>query len=168
MSTTTSTNFLSFSFLSKLTILLIITLKTRSECHVKITYSGACILVSSCDNETKIKYLEPLAMALVSQEDCTYENLKFSFKDQPCTIKLEKLDKKEIETSQDELANNFMSLESQDAEDKQKADEMGDTNRAVLSDCGLEEDLDSFNSMQYDQQNSQVIFVDNPDRLFII
>lgn len=142
--------------------------QAHAACHIKINFSSACILVGSCENNQDTKYIQPLAISELQATECDYEHIQFEFNETPCTVKLERLDSAELDKQTDTLSESFKDLGQNETEDQATKDKMGSTDMAVLEDCGLESNLEAFNSMSYDKENNKVVFVHNENRLFII
>ena len=137
------------------------------DCHVKITFTGSCILVGSCEDVDGTKYLQPLAISPIEGVNCNYQKLNFFFKETECTLQIERIDQSGPDTQDDQLADSFNQLQSSmNSESEEQF--MGDADRAVLKNCGLEDNLGEFNSLSFQVSDLRLDFVLNPHRLFVI
>ena len=139
-----------------------------TECHIKITYTGSCILVGSCQDVDGIKYLQPIKAYPIDEVNCNYQKLSFFFNDSPCTVKIERIGQTALAVQDDSLVQSYNSIENPETEQNSEELSIGDTDRAVITDCGLETQLHQFNSLSFEHSALRVNFTLNPNRYFII
>lgn len=139
-----------------------------SECHVKISFTGSCILVGSCQDVDGTKYLQPLAISPIEEVNCNYEKLTFFFKETECTIEVERMDQTGLESKDDALVQSFNATQNPQTGADSEEQFMADTDRAILKNCGLEDSLDEFNSLSFRDSDLRLDFILNTHRLFVI
>ena len=157
-------------FFNKSTLLVCLCLSSSilSACHVKITFSTACILIGSCEDNEDTKYLQPLAIPLTDKTNCSYERLNFFYGDKPCELSIEKMDQKEMRRKGDGLVSSFLEVEESSIFEETEDMELDLIERGQISGCGLEANLDKFNSLSFGHQGLKIEFVMNTSRLIMI
>ena len=155
-----------FTRFSLVVIALLLISCTKSICYVQITFTKSCILISSCSSEDEIKFVESLSISDISQENCSYQNLQFSFNSTNCETQLEGLSADEINLNKqnDSLISDFKKLgftlqDSQEETPKSIQDPLGQMQRASLNNCDLENNLDLFNALNYKKEDNSVEFI---------
>jgi predicted Zn-ribbon and HTH transcriptional regulator len=135
---------------------------------MKITFTGSCILIGSCDDSSGTKYIKPLAISNITVDECNYENLNFFFQEQPCTLEVQQMDSKDLESKEDKIVDSFNELEKTTEDDTKGDSLVGDTNSAIVKNCGLEDNLEEFNSMEFTKEGLKVEFFLDSNRIIMI